>query len=289
MAGVKSVKENNNLPVKQRKDKTKNWMHLFLLPLVLAWMLPIFLVLSISLLPASNPKTTAFGLFPEDPSFSNYILIWQQNPLFEHLVNSLLITVPSVILTVLVGSMTAFALARLKMRGKKLLFAILVGAMVLPMASIVVATYKILQSLNLYNSLAGLVLVYTALGIPFATIMIRNAFLAIPDETYEAALIDGASKWRIYWSVYLPLAKPSLAVVVVWQSMMSWNDFLLPLVSIADNALKPLVLVPLAYRGIYLSQPGGLFAILVVVSIPMVLIFLAIQKNLVNGLSGAVK
>ncbi|QPK94235.1 carbohydrate ABC transporter permease [Actinomyces sp. zg-332] len=275
--------------MKRRKDKTKNWMHSFLLPLAAIWMLPIFLVLSISLLPASNPKTTALGLFPESASFSNYILIWKQNPLFGHLINSLLITVPSVILTVLVGSMMAFALARLQMRGKKLMFGVLVGAMVLPMASIIVATYKILQYLNLYNSLVGLVLVYTALGIPFATIMIRNAFMAIPDDTYEAALIDGASKWRIYWSIYLPLARPSLAVVIVWQSMMSWNDFLLPLVSIADNALKPLVLVPLAYRGIYLSQPGGLFAILVVVSIPMVVIFLLVQKNLVNGLSGAVK
>ncbi len=274
---------------KMRKEKTKNYLHAFLLPLVVLWMVPIFLILSISLLPAGNPHTTGLGLFPEEPSFSNYLLIWQQNPLLHHLVNSLLITVPSVILTVLIGSMMAFALARLKMRGKNLMFGALVGAMVLPMASIVVATYKILQSLNLYNSLTGLVLVYTALGIPFATIMIRNAFLAVPDDTYEAALIDGASKWRIYWSIYLPLARPSLAVVIVWQSMMSWNDFLLPLVSIADNALKPLVLVPLAYRGIYLSQPGGLFAILVVVSLPMVIIFLCIQKNLVNGLSGAVK
>ena len=274
---------------KMRKEKTKNYLHAFLLPLVVLWMVPIFLILSISLLPAGNPHTTGLGLFPEEPSFPNPLLLWPQNPLLHHLVNSLLITVPSVILTVLIGSMMAFALARLKMRGKNLMFGALVGAMVLPMASIVVATYKILQSLNLYNSLTGLVLVYTALGIPFATIMIRNAFLAVPDDTYEAALIDGASKWRIYWSIYLPLARPSLAVVIVWQSMMSWNDFLLPLVSIADNALKPLVLVPLAYRGIYLSQPGGLFAILVVVSLPMVIIFLCIQKNLVNGLSGAVK
>lgn len=270
-------------------DRPNNWAHFVMLPLVAMWMVPIFMVLSTSLLPTSNPKMTAYGTFPETPTLKNYVTIWEQNPILGHVVNSLLITVPSVVLTVLVGAMTAFALARLHFRGKALVFGILITAMVLPMASIVVATYKILQALSLYNNLLGLVLVYTALGIPFAVIMIRNAFLAIPMETYEAALIDGASKWKIFWKVYLPLARPSVAVVVVWQSMMTWNDFLLPLVSISDNALKPLVLVPLAYRGIYLSQPGALFAVLVMISLPMVIIFLAVQKHLVNGLAGSVK
>lgn len=280
-------------PQKLRKDHLaehpKKWPHLVLFPLAAMWMVPIFMIVTTSLLPTNNPATKYYGTMPEAPSFSNYLKIWDQNPIFGHLINSLLVTVPSVILTVLFGAMTAFALARLSFRGKGIVFGILISAMVLPMASIVVATYKILQTLHLYNNLFGLVLVYTALGIPFAVLMIRNAFTAIPMETYEAALIDGASKWKIFWKIYLPLARPSVAVVVVWQSMMTWNDFLLPLVSISDNAFKPLVLVPLAYRGIYLSQPGALFAVLVIISLPMVLIFLAVQRQLVDGLAGSVK
>lgn len=185
--------------------------------------------------------------------------------------------------------MTAFALARLRVPLKALIFGVLILALILPMSSIVVATFRILQSMQLYNNLLGLVLVYSALGLPFAVIIIRTSYLAIPLETYEAARLDGANSWQIFWRIYLPLGKPALAVVAVWQTMMSWNDFLLPLVTLGDNELKPLTLVPLAYRGMYLSQPGALFAILVLISIPVVLLFIFIQKYLVNGLSGAIK
>jgi ABC-type glycerol-3-phosphate transport system permease component len=264
-------------------------IHAVLVPLSILWLLPLVMTVGLSLLPTSNPNTTAFGILPEAPTVKNYIEIWSNNPIFGHLMNSLLISVPSILLTILFGSMSAFALARLRVPLKAVIFGALTLALILPMSSIVVATFKILQSLGLYNNLLGLVLVYTALGIPFAVIIIRTAFLAIPEETYEAALLDGANRWQIYWKLYLPLSRPALSVVVIWQCMMTWNDFLLPLVTIGDNALKPLTLVPLAYRGTFLSQPGALFAILVLISVPIVAVFLAVQRYLVNGLAGAIK
>lgn len=265
------------------------WLHVILIPLAVLWMVPIIMVVGLSLMPPENPSTGFFGIFPEVFSFKNYVNIWEQNPILLHLLNSVLITVPSVVLVCLLGSMAAFALARLRVPLKALIFGALILALILPMSSIVVATFRILQSMQLYNNLAGLVLVYTALGLPFAVIIIRTSYLAIPMETYEAARLDGASSWQIFWRVYLPLGKPALAVVAIWQTMMSWNDFLLPLVALGDNELKPLTLVPLAYRGMYLSQPGALFAILVLISIPVIALFVFIQKYLVNGLSGAIK
>jgi raffinose/stachyose/melibiose transport system permease protein len=265
------------------------WLHFVLVPLAVLWMVPIIMVLGLSLMPPENPSTGFFGIFPEVFSFKNYVNIWQQNPILLHLLNSVLITVPSVLLVCLLGSMAAFALARLRVPLKALIFGALILALILPMSSIVVATFRILQSMQLYNNLAGLVLVYTALGLPFAVIIIRTSYLAIPMETYEAARLDGADSWQIFRRIYLPLGKPALAVVAIWQTMMSWNDFLLPLVTLGDNELKPLTLVPLAYRGMYLSQPGALFAILVLISIPVIALFVFIQKYLVNGLSGAIK
>lgn len=247
------------------------------------------MVVGLSLMPPSNPATTGLGLFPQAPSLINYGSVWKQNPILRHLINSILIAVPSIALVIIFGSMAAFALARLRVPLKALIFGALILALVLPMSSIVVATFQILQSIGLYNNLFGLVLVYTALGLPFAVIIIRTSFLAIPYETFEAARVDGASAWRILWSVYFPLARPSLAVVVIWQTMMTWNDFLLPLVTLSDNDMKPLTLVPLAYRGVFLSQPGALFAILVLISLPIVLVFLFVQRYLVNGLAGAIK
>jgi len=252
-------------------------------------MVPVIMVFGLSLLPSNNPATTFFGMFPAAPSFANYISVWQQNPILLHLLNSLLIAVPSVLIVVLVGSMAAFALARLRVPFRAVFFGVLILGLVLPMSGIVVAVFKILQAAGLYNTIAGLVLVYSALGLPFAVIIVRTAFLAIPYETFEAARIDGANVWQIFWRIYLPLARPAISVVVIWQVMMSWNDFLLPLVSLSDNDLKPLTLVPLAYQGVFLSQPGALFAVLVLISIPVVLVFLAIQRYLVNGLAGAIK
>lgn len=294
-----AMNETRNLIVPKEAAKTRSrhgapgrrvgWLHFVLVPLSVLWLVPIIMVVGLSMMPPNNPGTQFFGIFPEEFSIKNYLTIWAQNPILLHLLNSLLITVPSVLLVCLLGSMTAFALARLRVPLKALIFGILILALILPMSSIVVATFRILQSMQLYNNLLGLVLVYTALGLPFAVIIIRTSYLAIPLETYEAARLDGASAWQIFWRIYLPLGKPALAVVAVWQTMMSWNDFLLPLVTLGDNALKPLTLVPLAYRGMYLSQPGALFAILVLISIPVVLLFLFIQKYLVNGLSGAIK
>lgn len=262
---------------------------MLLVPLAVLWMVPVFMVIGISLLPTSNPGTTAFGLFPQEPTLRNYAIIFESNPIVQHTINSVLVSVPSIVMVIFFGSMTAFALARLRVPFKAIVFGGLLLALVLPMASIVVSTFKILQAIDLYNSLLGLVLVYTALGLPFAVIMIRTTYLAIPEETYEAAMVDGASPWRIYWQIYFPLGRSACAVVVIWQLMMTWNDFLLPLVSISDNALKPLTLIPLAYRGIYLSQPGALFAVLVLISLPIVIVYLFAQRYLVNGLAGSVK
>lgn len=274
---------------RDRLNGERRWLHFVLIPLAALWMVPVVMVVGLSLMPASNPSTTFFGMFPTAPSFSNYALVWQQNPILLHLINSLLITVPSVVLVIMAGSMAAFALARLRVPLKVLVFGLLILGLVLPMSGIVVAVFKILQALGMYNSMLGLVLVYSALGLPFAVIIIRTAFLAIPYETYEAARVDGANVWQIYWRIYLPLTRPALSVVVIWQVMMSWNDFLLPLVTLGDNALKPLTLVPLAYRGVFLSQPGALFAVLVLISVPVVLVFILIQRYLVSGLAGAIK
>jgi raffinose/stachyose/melibiose transport system permease protein len=277
------------VPARRKTDRPPRWQHLILIPLAVIWLVPIVMVLGLSLMPPANPQTTGLGLLPQTPSLVNYVLIWKQNPILRHLINSLIIAVPSIVLVIIFGSMAAFALARLKVPFTLVFFGGLILALVLPMSSIVVATFQILQTLGLYNNLLGLVLVYTALGLPFAVIIIRTAYLAIPYETFEAGLVDGAHTWWILWRIYFPLGRPAMAVVIIWQTMMTWNDFLLPLVTLGDNELKPLTLVPLAYRGVFLSQPGALFAILVMISLPIVLVFLFVQRYLVSGLAGAIK
>lgn len=261
----------------------------FLAICAMVWMVPVVMVIGTSLMPANNPKMALFGMFAETPTLANYVQVITENPILTHGLNSVLITAPTVFLVVALGSMVAFAFAKLKVPFKRLLLAAFILALVLPISGIVVAVYKILQGIGLYNNLLGLILVYTSLGLPFAIIVLRTSFLAIPHDTFEAARLDGASHWTILWRVYLPLAKPAVSVVVIWQIMMTWNDFLLPLISINSDSLKPLTLVPLSYQGTYLSQPGALFAVLVLISVPVVIVFIVLQKQLVNGLAGSIK
>lgn len=277
-----------NIPGRRRRWKDR-WPHLVLGPAAFLWLIPVFMVVGISLLPTNNPSTTFLNMLPETPSLSNYVNIWTQNPILQHLWNSILITIPTVVIVVVLGSMAAFAFAVLPVPAKPVWFIIMMLALVLPIPAVVVALFQVLQALGLYNRLLGLVLAYSALGIPFAMIVFRATFKAIPPAMFEAAELEGANRWRIYSRIYLPLAKPAAAVVIIWQFMITWNEFLLPLVAIVDNDLKPLTLVPLAYQGIYLSQPGALFAILVLISVPVIIVFLATQRFLVAGLSGAVK
>ena len=235
----------------------RNWhIYVVLVPLLVLWSVPLVMVVSLSLRPPSNPSTTFFGILPQAPSFQNYIQVWVENPILRHVLNSVLITVPTVMMVVLLGSMSAFALARLRVPLRGIVLGILIIALVLPVSGIVVSTYQILQAIGLYNNLLGLALVYTSLGLPFAVIVMRTAFLAVPEEIYDAARVDGAGTWTIFWRIFLPLGKSSTAVVVIWQSMMTWNDFLLPLVSISDNEWKPLTLVPMAYQR-HLPDPAG--------------------------------
>lgn len=274
---------------RRRMSARVNLLHLALVPITIVWMVPLVLVLGLALKPTNDPSTFFFGILPVNPSLSNFELVFEQNPIFRYLLNSALIAVPSVLLVVFLGAMAAYALALLDVPLKALIFGVLTLALVLPMSSIVVATFQVLQLLGLYDTTLGVSLVYTAIGLPFGIIVIRTSFLAVPSETRDAAVMDGANKWQMFWRVYLPLARPSIAVVVIWQLMLSWNDFLLPLVALVDKNIKPLTLIPLVYRGEHFTQVGALFAILIVVSIPIIITFLFAQKYLVNGLAGAVK
>ncbi len=274
---------------RRRPSDRVRWLHLALVPITVLWMLPIIIVIGLALKPSNSTGTFFFGMLPSAPSFSNFVLVFQQNPILLYLWNSAVIAVPSVVLVVVLGAMAAFALALLNVPFRATIFSLLTLALVLPMSSIVVATFQVLQSLDLYNTRIGVSLVYTALGLPFGIIVIRTSFMAVPTETRDAAVMDGTNKWQMFWHVYFPLARPSIAVVVIWQLMLSWNDFLLPLVSLVDKNIKPLTLIPLVYRGEHFTQVGALFAILIVVSIPIVVTFAIAQKYLVNGLSGAVK
>ena len=166
----------------------------------------------------------------------------------------------------------------------------MLSALLLPLASLLIPITVLLKTLSLTNTYFGLIGPNAALGIPFATVIIKEAMAAVPDELEEAATIDGASSLTVLWRVITPLIRPALIVVAIWEFLFSWNEFFLALVIMTRNATKTLPLAPLYYQGPYMTDPGKLFAILTLIAIVPMVFYAVLQRWFVGGLmAGGVK
>ncbi|NMB24805.1 MAG: carbohydrate ABC transporter permease [Firmicutes bacterium] len=276
------------LTIQKRQALGRLGRHLILLPVTIIWMIPIWMMFAISLRPVAEMFSQGIGV--SNPILDNYIAVWRDNDLLIHFKNSLLITGSSVLLVMILASACAYAISLIKFRGSSTLFLFMLMTMTLPVPAVVVPLIQVLKKLNLLNTYPGLIGPYVALGVPFAAVIMKNAFDGFPKEIEEAACLDGCSNWTIFLKIVLPLSKPSLAVIAIWTFMQSWNEFILAMLTMTEVAMKPLILVPIIYNGMYLSFPGHLFAILSICTIPIIVFYLSLQKHFVSGLTaGAVK
>ena len=274
-----------------RNQKAIKFLFLFIIVFgTLIWLIPIVMMLSVSFMPPDLRSPAFGGIFLPRYSLYNYKLIFDDVPMFRYFMNSIAITVPSVLMVAFFSSLAAYAFSRLKFFGKDIWLTMLLLTLMLPIPTLVIPLFQISKNLNLYNTYWGLIFPYVALGIPFAVIILRGYFTSFPIDLENAAKIDGCSPWKIYWKIMMPLSGPSISVVIIWQTMKSWNEFLLALVTIDKNILKPLPLVPLIYSGQYMSRPGAMFAVLTVMSVPVIAMYVFMQRFFMSGMtSGALK
>ena len=204
--------------------------------------------------------------------------------------NSLIIACSSVLLVVLFGSLAAYAFARLRIQWKESWFFLLITGLMLPIPTMVVPVFQVNKALGLLDNYLGLILPYAAFGTPFALIIFRSFFENLPREIEEAAKVDGCSKLGIYWRIVMPISWPAIAAVIIFQFMASFNEFVLALVTIDRNELKPMTLVPLMYSGQFMARPGVMFATLTLITIPVLIIYILMQRYLTRGMTaGAIK
>jgi ABC-type glycerol-3-phosphate transport system permease component len=253
--------------------------------LTLVWLVPLAMMVAVSITPSRMRALKFGGLLIGGVSFENYQHVFHDTPIALHLFNSIVITVTSVALVVAIGSLAAYAFARLRFFAKEVWFYLLIVTLMLPIPALVVPIFHINKDLGLLNSYFGLILPYTALGVPFAIIVLRSFFETLPKDLEEAALLEGSSRFNIYLRIVMPLSWPALSVVVIFQFLTSFNEFILALVTIDQTELKPLTLVPLLYADAFLAHPGNLFAVLTIITIPVIVVYLAMQRFLVSGLS----
>lgn len=250
---------------------------------------PFLWLLSTSLKPATeNIFSYPPQLLPESPTLENYARIFETQPFLVYLKNSIIVAVLAVASNLLLSSLAAYPLARMRFKGKGLVFGMLLASMMIPFQLLMIPVYQLAISLGLQNSYLGLVLPHacTAFGIFF----MRQAFSTLPMALEESALMEGVSRLKIWWYVLMPLVKPSLATLAVFSFIAVWGDFLWPLIIIDQPALFTLPLgvnrlsstFSLDWR---LVAAGAVFSVL-----PILLFFGFTQKYFIEGaLKGAVK
>jgi raffinose/stachyose/melibiose transport system permease protein len=260
----------------------------YMLPISALMALPFYYVLVNTL--KTQQQTTASPLaLPTSPDLSVYQRVLQQVPVLAAFGNTLYVTAASVALMVLIGAMAAYALTMRPTRFNQRFGKLLLLAFVVPTQSTLIPVYRIFVKLGLVNSLNGLVLVYSA-GSIFCWFIIQGYMAGLPFEVIEAARIDGCGPWQIFWRIVLPLIRPILATVAVFQTMWVWNDFLTPSVYLSDPAKSTIVLEVYTSVGQFQVDWPAFLALSVLALIPMVAFFLAAQRHIMSGLlSGAVK
>lgn len=224
------------------------------------------------------------------PSFQNYLDAWNQGSLGTGFLNSALIGAISVIVVVLISSMFAYAISRYEFPGRQTLYMYCIFGLALPLRLAVIPIYNLMQGLGLTNSRLGLIIFYIAVNIAFSVFLLKNFIDEIPKEIEEAAIIDGANSFQIYWGIILPLIKPILSIVSIVCFTNVWNDFFFPLVLINDKSKVTMTLAVTIFFGEYTTKWDLLFAGLSLAMMPSIVIFLLFSKQFIAGMTqGAIK
>ncbi|WP_338683467.1 carbohydrate ABC transporter permease [Streptomyces acidiscabies] len=227
---------------------------------------------------------------PSSPTLDNYRRAVDEGGLGAAFGNSVIVTAGAVTLTLAVAGLAAFFCARIPGRVGWIVFGVLVAGLAVPAQAAIVPQYVLFDRLGLTDSLLGLILVDTTMTLPTAVFILGGFLRTIPEELYEAAELDGAGPLRSFVSIALPLTRPALATTGIFLFVMDWNDLLYPLLFIRSHEQRTLPLALLDFQGEFLTQYPLLFAGVVIASVPVVVVYVLLQKHFVSGLTaGAVR
>ncbi len=226
-----------------------------------------------------------FGL-PAVPRWENYTGILSSSVFWRQLLNSAIIVVGTVSLTVATSALLAFVFSRLVFTGRELLFNFFTLGLLFPVTIAFLPVFIQIRQMGLIDSYFGVILPLVAFGIPGSTLILRGFFRAIPSELEDAAYIDGCGTLGFFWYVLLPLARPALGAIIVLQTIVSWNEYFLPLLVLTDDSKWPLTLGIMQFQGQYGTDWGRVMAFVSLLIVPAVLFYIFTQRYIVTGLTG---
>ncbi len=251
---------------------------------------PITRILTISLRPGNRLLSTSLQFIPEGATLQNYIVLFTETPFLRWLFNSLLVSFVVTITGVALASTAGYALSRFKFRGRGSMLSGLLVTQMFPATMLLLPLYVVLINLQLLNSYIGIVVIYTATALPFCVWQMKGYYDTIPATLEEAARIDGCSPWQAFYLVIFPLAAPALVITALFSFMTAWNEYVVANVVLQEVDMFTLPLGLKMFQGSMVTQWGLYAAGALVVSIPVVALFLILSRYLISGLTlGAVK
>lgn len=271
---------------------TKTPLHIFLTLMALFWMTPTIGLLVTSFRPIEKISESGWWDVFGDPgqlTTSLYTDILDTSGFVQSLLNTAYITIPTTVLMILIAALAAYAFAWIEFRGRDVLFLIVVALLVVPLQMALIPMSRLFGDVGIFGTIWAAILFHIAFGLPFAIFLLRNFFIGLPGELFEAARIDGASEWQIFSRIVLPLGMPAIAALGIFQFLWTWNDLLVALVFTGGDSIPITVFIRDQLRtfggNLDVIAPGAFISM----TVPLI-VFFAFQRYFVQGLlAGSVK
>ncbi|MCC6260489.1 MAG: carbohydrate ABC transporter permease [Anaerolineales bacterium] len=250
---------------------------------------PLWTLIVNSFKPQNEIFADPFGL-PKNFTLDGYIEVWKAGHFGLYFTNSLIVTILSLTLILFIGSMAAYALAKWKSRVSNFLYVFFIAGLMIPIRLGTIDLMRLIIALNLQNTIWSLIPVYVAMGMPIATFVLTAFIKELPNEMFDAAKVDGASEWQVYSRVVLPLMRPALATVAIFNMIKIWNDFWFPLVFIRQESARTVALGVSLLFGQYHTDWTRALAVLSLAAIPLLILYILLAREFIKGLTaGAIK
>ncbi|NCF68485.1 MAG: ABC transporter permease subunit [Chloroflexi bacterium] len=272
-----------------KKKKGISWqrllLYIFLISFTLIYMSPFFSAVITSVRTMDDIALNGFWSIPQEITLQNYIEAWTRGNVSRYLLNSFIITIPALIGTIFLSSLSAFALARYRFRGNRPIFFMYVAGTMLPFQILLLPVFLLMNKVGLYNSYEGVILIHIAFQLGFCTFVLRNFMRTLPGEIFDAARIDGASEFGIWWRIAIPLTVPAIAAIAVLEFTWIFNDYLWALILIQDDKLKPVTAGLASLQGQFITNWPLVVSGALLAAIPTLAVFFLLQRYFIGGLT----
>ena len=270
----------------------KAFLYIGVILMVSFCLFPVYFLLLNSFEPTSVSYSSPPILYPKAFTFSNYIGVFENIPLGIYIINSLIVSLSATAIALLIGAMAAFAVAKIKFKGSYILLNLLLILGFFPAATMIFPLYEMFAKLHLLNNYFSLILPYTTMSIPLTVWFLTTYFEQIPSELYEAARVDGMSRFQAFYKIILPLGIPAVSTVAILDFIACWNEFILALTFMTRENMRTITvgIAMIAGRFTYQYPWGEIIAGALIVTVPLVVIIFLAQEKIISGLTaGAIK